>query len=213
MCKPQKKRSYTCVKLKKHKTTRVKKTKLGLHMCSHVEPCVSIILKNTFKKRFEAINLESFAFVCWKCVYISSNMTMDEKKSVPVVRWTKSRAKAEPFFTSARQARWHHMAAGRFIRSKHFWPQRFQISPSSEFPAHILCWSRQTRLHFPMLEVRKWFVTTAKIPELETCQKKSFCHWSFTKFVSSMQNTWRKKNRKNYVFDGLENTWFYLYYL
>ena len=80
MCKP-KTRSYTCVKLKKHKTTRVKKTKLGLHMCSHVEPCVSIILKNTFKKRFEVINLESFAFVCWKCVYISSNMTMDEKKA------------------------------------------------------------------------------------------------------------------------------------
>ena len=71
MCKTEKTQNYTC------KT----KPKLGLHMCSHVQPCVSIILKITSKKRFEASNFESFVFVCWKCVYISSNMTMDEKKA------------------------------------------------------------------------------------------------------------------------------------
>ena len=58
-----------------------------------------------------------------------------------------------------------------------------------------------------MLEVRKWFVTTAKIAELEAYQKKIISSLKFHKICFFHAKYMKeKKQKKNYVFDGLEKT-------
>ena len=50
MCKTKKKELHMCKTEKTQNYTCKTKPKLGLHMCSHVQPCVSIFLKKHIKK-------------------------------------------------------------------------------------------------------------------------------------------------------------------